>query len=288
MLEVSKEFAMESTSTSQYSPPVDKLLTYGEGKLSSPDNWPNYLELGLGPEHIPDLIRMATDKELNEADTDSLEVWAPTHAWRALGQIQAQAAIEPLLTLFETLKNDDWVMSELPEVFGMIGPAALPALAAYLADISHSESARISVTSCFEIIGKRWLEARTACVDILSKQLELFAENDPGLNGFLILTLVELHAKEAAPVIERAYAANRVETILMGVWEDVQVELGLKSPEEVQQKRSERLIETSVPYTDHKMTDPYISSKVSHESKAVHKKTKSKMAQQSRKKNRKR
>ena len=66
------------------------------------------------------------------------------------------------------------------------------------------------------------------------------------------------------------------------------MELGLKSPEEVQQKRSERLIETSVPYKDHEMTVPYISSKVSHESKVVHKKTKSKMAQQSRKKNRKR
>jgi hypothetical protein len=279
---------MESVGSSSYPPPVDKLLTYGEGKLSSPDNWSNYLELGLGPEHIPDLIRMATDEQLNEADTDSLEVWAPTHAWRALGQLQAQAAIEPLLTLFETLKDDDWVMSELPEVFGMIGPAALPALAAYLADITHYDSARISATSCIEKIGKLWPEARTECVEILTEQLKLFAENDLDLNGFLILTLVELQAKEAAPVIERAYAANRVELIVMGDWEDVQVELGLKSPEEVQQKRSERLIETSVPYKDHEMAVTYISSRASHESKAVHKKTKSKMAQQSRKKNRKR
>ncbi len=279
---------MEVVEDSNYGPPVNKLLTYGEGKLSSPDNWPNYLELGLSPEHIPELIRMATDEQLNEADTDSLEVWAPIHAWRALGQLQAQAAIEPLLTLFETLKDDDWVMSELPEVLGRIGPAALPALAAYLADITHDDSARISTTSCIEKIGKLWPETRTACVDILTEQLKLYAENDPDLNGFLILTLVELQAKEAAPVIERAYAANRVELILMGVWEDVQVELGLKSPEEVQQKRSERLIETSVPYKDHEMAVPYISSRISHESKAVHKKTKSKMAQQSRKKNRKR
>jgi hypothetical protein len=279
---------MEVVEDSNYGPPVNKLLTYGEGKPSSPDNWPNYLELGLSPEHIPELIRMATDEQLNEADTDSLEVWAPIHAWRALGQLQAQTAIEPLLTLFETLKDDDWAMSELPEVLGMIGPAALPALAAYLADITHDDSARISITSCIENIGKHWPESRTACVDILTEQLKLFAENDPDLNSFLILTLVELQAKEAAPVIERAYAANRVDLIVMGVWEDVQVELGLKSPEEVQQKRSERLIETSVPYKDHEMTVPYISSRVSHESKADHKKTKTKMAQQSRKKNRKR
>jgi len=55
---------MESTHTN-YAPPVDQLLTYGEGKISKPENWPNYLESGPGPEHIPDLIRMAADEELN-------------------------------------------------------------------------------------------------------------------------------------------------------------------------------------------------------------------------------
>jgi len=69
---------------------------------------------------------------------------------------------------------------------------------------------------------------------------------------------------------------------------ELPVVLGLKSPEEVQQKRSERLIEAPVPYKDHEMTVPYLSSSVTHESKAAHKKTKTKMAQQSRKKNRKR
>ena len=86
---------MEPTNTSHYSPPVDQLLTYGEAHLSSPDKWPNYLELGLGPEHIPDLIRMATDEELNHADPDTLEVWAPTHAWRALGQLRSTARGRP-------------------------------------------------------------------------------------------------------------------------------------------------------------------------------------------------
>src|ERR1700738_4886085 len=115
---------METVNTNSYSPPVDQLLTYGEGHLGSPDKWPNYLELGLGQEHIPDLIRMATDEQLNRADPDTLEVWAPTHPWRALGQLHAEAAIEPLLSLFEALEDDDWVKDELPSVFGMIGPAA--------------------------------------------------------------------------------------------------------------------------------------------------------------------
>jgi hypothetical protein len=66
---------------SSYPSPVDKLLTYGD--ISEMQEVPNYVEeLGFSADHIPDLIRMATDKELNSADTESLEVWAPVHAVR--------------------------------------------------------------------------------------------------------------------------------------------------------------------------------------------------------------
>jgi HEAT repeat protein len=30
------------------------------------------------------------------ADQNSMEVWAPVHAWRALGQLRAEEAIKPL------------------------------------------------------------------------------------------------------------------------------------------------------------------------------------------------
>jgi len=87
---------------------------------------------------------------------------------------------------------------------------------------------------------------------------------------------VKLGAKEAAPLMEQAFAADRVEYIVMGDWEDVQVRLGLKTPEAV------------MPSTTQEMTFPQVSSKPRHERGAAHKKTKSKMAKQSRKKNRKR
>ena len=247
---------MESTHTNSYAPPVDQLLTYGEGQSVSPDDWPDYLELGLAPEQIPDLIRLATDEELIWDDSDRLEVWAPLHAWRALGQLRAEAAIEPLLSLFEPLVENDWAMEELPAVLGMIGPEALPALAAYMADLSYDEDARISAISSVEKIGTRWPEAHPACVALLMKQLELFTENEPEVNGFLILALVELQATEAAPLMERAFAAKRVDPIVMGEWEDVQVELGLKSTEEVEQSRSKRVLQTPFPSTAREMPPP--------------------------------
>ena len=247
---------MESTHTNSYAPPIDQLLTYGEGQIVSPDDWPHYLELGLGPEQILDLIRLATDEELIWDDSDRLEVWAPLHAWRALGQLRAEAAIEPLLSLFEPLVENDWAMEELPAVLGMIGPAALPALTAYIADSSYDEDARISAISSVEKIGTRWPEARPVCVAFLMKQLELFTENEPEVNGFLILALVELQATEAAPLMEQAFAAERVDPIVIGEWEDVQVELGLKATEEVEQSRSKRFPQTPLPSTAREMPPP--------------------------------
>ena len=49
----------------------------------------------------------------------------------------------------------------------------------------------------------------------------------PGLNGFLINSLIDLRAVEAASLMERAFAADSVDISIMGDWEDVQIELGL-------------------------------------------------------------
>lgn len=220
-----------------YQPPLNLLLAYGDCLNQS--EWPNYLELGFGPQHIPDLIRMATDKELRWKDSESAEVWAPVHAWRTLGQLRAEAAIEPLLQLFRQVdEDDDWVSDEMPKVFGMIGPAATPALAAYLSDESHGLWARLKAASCLQQIVENHPDARDECVAILARQLEHFEQQDVTFNGTLISELEDLKAVEAAPVIERAFAAGRVDESIMGDWEDVQVELGLKEPDEEYRKRN--------------------------------------------------
>lgn len=278
---------MQEANRSRYSPPVDTLLTHGEGQPG--ERWADYRELGIGPEHIPALIRMATDEELSRADTNSLEVWAPMHAWRALGQLRAEAAIEPLLSLFDILDDDEWAMEELPKVFGKIGPTALPALSRYIADISHEEFSRISAIGCVENIGLAWPDARTECIALLMKQLEWFEENEPDVNAFLILALVKLQAREAAPLIERAFAARRVEIMVMGNWDDVQVEMGLKSPEEIAQKQPQQAPAMALSQSrsgSNEMSLTGISSKT-HFDKTATKKARNKMAKQSRKKNRK-
>lgn len=218
----------------EYRKPVDVLLTLGDPHELS-WQWTDYSKYGIGAEHIPDLIQLVTDSELYRADSESLEVWAPIHAWRALGQLQAEEAIDPLLNLFHELEEDgwaEWTGEELPRVFGLIGAAAIPALTAYLADTSRNISPRICAAQALFEIATSHAEARDACVAALTRQLEIFGKNDRELNGFLIGYLIDLHAVEAAPLMQRAFAARRVDKMVVGDWEDVQVALGLEPDDE--------------------------------------------------------
>jgi len=220
------------------------------------------------------------------------------HAYRALGQLHAETAIEPLLSALRIfVEINDFAMEELPYVFAMIGPVALPKTAEYIANSSHNEWARACAIECVEKIGLAWPETRSECVAILMAQLEFFEENDYDVNGSLIKALVQLQAMEAAPLIERAFAADRVEEFVIGDWDDIQVRLGMKSAEEVKEKRAREraarrphqemdFLSTGIEYA---RTSPQIYYKTSHKSEAgTSKKAKNKMAKQSRKKNRKR
>lgn len=76
-----------------YSHPLDQLLKLGEVKRHG--TGVDYAVLGIGSEHVPELIRMAVDADLYAASSDSSVVWAPVHAWWALAQFRAESAIVP-------------------------------------------------------------------------------------------------------------------------------------------------------------------------------------------------
>lgn len=210
-----------------YPAPVDRLLTLGEAPIRRWP-WPDYVaELGLGAEHVPALVRMGTDDALLWADAGTPDVWAPVHAWRALGQLRAEEAVEPLLGLFDALPDDDAVKDELPRVFGLIGRAAIPPLARYLAEPAHDLWTRVAAARALAEIAGQDPSVRDRIVALLTERLEGFGENVPELNAFLISYLLDLHAAEAAPLMERVFAAGRAPVGVAGDWEDVQVALGL-------------------------------------------------------------
>ena len=213
-----------------YPDPVAKLLSLGESGVHRRDvPWTDYLELGLGREHICELVGMATDEDLNNSGSDVPEVWAPLHAWRALGQLQAEEAAAPLVRLFEQFEDDDWLPTELPSVFSMIGAGAIPALADFLADRKVGESCRNSVPDCLARIAEDHPGRQQECIGILVRQLERYGSNGPTLNAVLISSLIDLHAVDAIGPIRKAFSAERVDLTVAGDVEDVEIELGLRT-----------------------------------------------------------
>jgi len=219
-------------SDAPYSAPVAQLFTLGEPDV---DNWLDYERLGIHAEHIPELIRLVEEDPLRmELPSDDSAVFTTVHAWRALGQLKAEAAVPVLIGLFKAADEDsdegvdDWVAEELPGVFGMIGPACIPALVTYL-EKPYKEKiwgAVAASTSLLEI-GQTYPETRTEIIQALSKKLEHYAENDPEMNGFIISDLAHLKAAEAGPLVERVFASGYVDEMIMGDWEDFQVAVGL-------------------------------------------------------------
>ena len=280
---------MTNTLPYRYPPPVDRLLAYGDCRTMR--DWPDYLRLGLTSEHVPELIRMATDDDLHFADSAGLEVWAPVHAWRALGQLRAEEAVQPLIGLLERfddeIEGDEYVMSDLPKVFGLMGRAAIPALTAYLQNDKHLDRSRITAAASLQNVAEHDPMVRDEVVAILKQQLEQFDVQDEGLNGFLISDLVDLKATEALPAIEQAFAAGAIDEMIMGDWEDVQIAFGLKTERET--PRSSDWMDRFLPRldeVDELLTDDTKRLRQLDRQDAKKEKSKRKQAKKMRKKNR--
>ena len=221
---------LATAAANSYTSPVNRLLSLGEPRRNESRD---YAALGLFADAVPELIRMATDEALNDGPQDSKLVWAPVHAWRALGKLRASEAVAPLLTLFQRANDsDDWVMSDLPEALALIGAPAIEPVANYLADTTHGEWARVTAADALGHIGQAHPDLRADCVARLAKQLEKFADQPETVNTFVISALWDLRAVEAMPVIERAFASGRVDESVNGDLEDVQIHFGLKTQRE--------------------------------------------------------
>jgi hypothetical protein len=212
-----------------YAGPVRRLLFIGKTRSYDPAEWPDYAtEFGLRREHVPELIRLACDAALNWGDPDSREVWAPQHAWRALGQLQAEASVAPLLAFLKTAEGDEAVGQDFPMVFGMIGPAAIPHIAGFLSDRSNPRFPVSTAIEGLKEIAERHPECRSECVGILARTLEWHADTDRSINGFAVSALIDLAAVEVIDTMREAFRRKSVDISIAGDEEDVEIALGLR------------------------------------------------------------
>jgi HEAT repeat protein len=211
-----------------YAPPVSTLLKLGgpPGDAETAD----YKPYGIGPEHVPELIRLLQDNELASGDSETPEVYAQVHAWRALGQLRAPEAVEPLLDLLATQEGEnwsDWTTEEVPRVLGRFGPSIIPAIVARLEQRGQQEWVPIYFAMALTEIAKRHLAARSEVIAQLCRVLHTARHNDPNVNGNVIANLIELKAVEAWPAIEAAYATDHVDLGVTGEAAKAKWELGL-------------------------------------------------------------
>ena len=212
-----------------YTEPVKHLLTYGDCSKMQAQEWPEYCdELGLTQEHIPELIRMAADQELHSSDTDSLEIWAPLHAMRVLGQLHAQEAVKPLLTVLYTYGDDDWISEDLLTVFEMIGTQAVPELAKSIIENTEKTFPNMTIAEAIQRIGDTYQDAKHICIAALTNCLEHYSEQASELNAFLIGQLAHLRAVSSLPLIRQAFEQEYVDYSMEGDIEDIEIRMGIR------------------------------------------------------------
>ena len=88
---------------------IERLCRKGDARETG--RWhegaPDYVgEFGLRSEHVPALVDIAR-RWLEVGDRpDDETFFAPVHAWRALGQLRAVEAVEPLLAMQKQLDKE--------------------------------------------------------------------------------------------------------------------------------------------------------------------------------------
>ena len=209
--------------TNASSSPLDQLPELGD-----PDDGFEYLELGITEEHVPELIRIATRSFPKDVPISDELHWTRVHAWRALGQLRAEAAAEPLVRLLaEADPNDDWALEDLPGTLGLIGRAVIaPAREASQREESSKHS-RAALVQAIREVGDWHRYARDEAVEALVGLLREWPAQSPIFNASLINELIMLNAVEAAPLMQAAIEANAVALEFTGNWEDVQEDLGM-------------------------------------------------------------
>jgi hypothetical protein len=216
-----------------YGNPVRRLLDIGDAQAFQVIAWPDYVtSYGLGEEHIAELIRMAGDLTLHTDETGGPLVWAPVHAWRALGQLRASEAIAPLLAYLRWDDDDDVAHQELPEIFGMIGPSAIPPMVELLAERDTNRSMWGVGVEALKHIGLRHPSCRDQAVEIIRQQLATSHEQADTDNGMAVSYLIDLGAVEAIDTIRAAFGRGSVNIGVAGDLEDVEIALGLREHRE--------------------------------------------------------
>ncbi len=226
---------------------IERLTRLGrpEYGLKWPEESPSLLErAGITAAHAGDLaaITLLWASDPSEFPEDD-SAFAPVYAWRALGLLGATECVEPLLGMINVLDegDDEWSPNEFSVVLGLVGEAAIDPVARFLADAGNRVMARAVAASALREVAKRRPQCGERVAAILLDHLGRYAEHDPVLNAFLVIDLAEMGTTQAVDLIDRAYAAGRIDEECAGTRGYMLEKLGMPGCEPSPEEREREL-----------------------------------------------
>ena len=170
-------------------------------------------------EHLPllveQLLEIARDTsfytygDIESADPDP-RCFAPVQAVRALCYVaEGRDEIAPqVLSLYTT--DDLMIIEELPVVFASIGTGAFDMLASTLLDENADSRIRDGAAEGLAAMCDVDDDSYEKAIAVIEQALA--GSTDPELNAYLVTYLFDLGSVESAPLIEQAYAEERIDT----------------------------------------------------------------------------
>ena len=131
--------------------------------------------------------------------------------------------------MIETETDDDWVLTEVPKVMGMIGKQAIKPLADYMLGDVKDEFSKANASDCLKSIATEHPEQRDTVLDVYSQYLKAPDPTLQSFNGLLVCSLLDLKATELIDQIRPMYEKGYVDITTSGDLEDVEIGLGLRS-----------------------------------------------------------
>lgn len=149
-------------------------------------------------------------EEDDESETGDARSWTRLHALSTLQLLgdAARVGIEPLLSLLDD--DDDFVHEASTFYYAAMGEPAIEPLAGALNDGEADTYYRAGAGSALSEMGEQHPELRDRIVGILEQALVLEQE-DKTTVALLVINLLDLDARASFPIIQQAFAENKVD-----------------------------------------------------------------------------
>lgn len=213
-------------STGPFEPPLDQLLVFGEIDRETLSQ--RVAELGIGQQHVPELVRMARDRSLITIVGEEPEGWGPVYATQILEMLDVSDVVADLIPILD-VDLDRLADNTIAALGAASSPAAVEPLAAYANDHTRWSIGRNRAIEVLYRLVKRYPDIREQVIAIFGDMLANAEHDSKTVVSELASELVSLKATETLPLIRRAFELQKVDEFYCGSWGDVLKELGVKA-----------------------------------------------------------